>query len=90
MSTATVSPSPNAALARLREVFESQRETALRLRTSGAAERIAKLKKLRDAIIAYTDTWYAAGQAVEMSSEEAAALQSLGVLGEEIKDKATK
>ena len=38
------------------DVFERQRATALRLRTSTAAERIEKLKRLRDAVIAYTDT----------------------------------
>ncbi len=45
------------------DVFERQRATALRLRTSTAAERIEKLKRLRDAVIAYTDTWCKAGWA---------------------------
>lgn len=47
----------------MREVFERQRATALRLRTSTAAERIAKLRKLRDAVIANTQAFYEAGYA---------------------------
>ena len=58
MATA-VSFLPNTA--RIREVFERQRATALRLRTSTAEQRIAKLKKLRDAVIANTEVWYRAG-----------------------------
>ena len=45
------------------EVFERQRATALRLRTSTAAERIETLKRLRAAVIAYSDTWCKAGWA---------------------------
>src|SRR5262245_8451475 len=63
MATPAVTALPTSPLARLREVFESQSETALRLRTSSAAERIAKLKRLRDAVVAYTDTWYQAAHA---------------------------
>lgn len=44
-------------------VFERQRAAALRLRTSTATERIEKLKRLRAAVIAYTDTWRNAGWA---------------------------
>ena len=51
------------ALARIKDVFARQRETALRLRTSTASERIAKIKKLRDAVTARTEALYAAGQA---------------------------
>lgn len=58
MATA-VSFLPNTA--RIREVFERQRATALRLRTSTAEQRIAKLKKLRDAVIANSEVWYRAG-----------------------------
>ncbi|MDP3236293.1 MAG: aldehyde dehydrogenase family protein [Myxococcales bacterium] len=58
MATA-VSFLPNTA--RIREVFERQRATALRLRTSTAEQRIAKLRKLRDAVIANTEVWYRAG-----------------------------
>ena len=49
--------------ASFRDVFERQRAAALRLRTSTAAERIEKLKRLRAAVIAYTDTWCKAGWA---------------------------
>ncbi|MBS2032468.1 MAG: aldehyde dehydrogenase family protein [Deltaproteobacteria bacterium] len=51
------------ALARIKDVFARQRETALRLRTSTASERIAKIKKLRDAVTARAEAFYAAGQA---------------------------
>jgi len=51
------------ALARIKDVFGRQRETALRLRTSTASERIAKIKKLRDAVVARTEAFYAAGHA---------------------------
>ncbi len=44
----------------LREVFDSQAATALRLRSSTAKERIAKIRKLRDAVIAHTEDWYRA------------------------------
>ena len=62
MATA-VSFFPSQSTARIREVFESQRQTALRLRTSTAAERISKIKKLRDAVLANTEAWYEAGYA---------------------------
>ncbi len=45
------------------EVFERHRASALRLRSSTAAERIAKLVRLRDAVIANTQNWYDAGHA---------------------------
>lgn len=60
MSTA-VSFIPNTA--RIREVFEKQQKTALRLRTSSANERIGKIRRLRDAVLARAETWYRAGQA---------------------------
>jgi aldehyde dehydrogenase (NAD+) len=44
----------------LRAVFDSQGATALRLRSSTAKERIAKIRKLRDAVIAHTEDWYRA------------------------------
>jgi aldehyde dehydrogenase (NAD+) len=43
-------------------VFQRQGATALRLRSSTAAERIAKIRRLRDAVIAHTDDWYQAAQ----------------------------
>jgi aldehyde dehydrogenase (NAD+) len=45
------------------EIFERQRATALRLRSSTAAERIARLVRLRDRFIANTNTWYEAAYA---------------------------
>jgi len=47
----------------MRDVFAQQQHTALRLRTSTAQERIAKIRRLRDAVIAHTDDWYAAAYA---------------------------
>lgn len=49
--------------AHIRDLFERQRETALRLRGSTSAERIAKLKKLKQAVLDYTPQWYEAGAA---------------------------
>ena len=40
------------------KVFASQAATALRLRTSTAQERIAKITKLRDAVLARREEWY--------------------------------
>ena len=48
---------------RMQEVFDSQASTALRLRSSTADERIAKIRKLRDAVIAHTEDWYRAAWA---------------------------
>ena len=50
-------------LERLGRVFASQADAALRLRSSTAAERTAKIKKLRDAVLARREEWYAAGWA---------------------------
>ena len=47
----------------IREVFDAQRVTSLRLRTSTPAQRIARLKNLRDAFMARTQAWYEAGKA---------------------------
>ena len=48
---------------KMQEVFELQAATALRLRSSTAGERIAKIRKLRDAVIAHTEDWYRAAYA---------------------------
>ncbi len=40
------------------QAFASQAATALRLRTSTAQERIAKITKLRDAVLARREEWY--------------------------------
>lgn len=65
MSTA-VSYLPSAAAvageAEIRRIFDKQRATALRLRTSTAEERIAKIKRLRDTVLAYTEQLYEAGE----------------------------
>ncbi len=48
---------------RMQAVFDSQAATAIRLRQSSAQERIAKIRKLRDAVIAHTEDWYRAAHA---------------------------
>lgn len=50
-------------LAEIHRVFARQREAAIRLRTSTCAERLAKLKKLKQAVLDHTPEWYAAGAA---------------------------
>jgi len=47
----------------MQTVFDRQASTALRLRSSTAEERIAKIRKLRDAVIAHTEDWYRAAYA---------------------------
>ncbi len=47
--------------AEIRRVFESQRATALRLRSSSVAERIAKLKRLRTAVLSHSQAIIEAG-----------------------------
>lgn len=49
--------------AEIQRVFDSQRETALRLRTSTLDERLAKIKKLKAAVLARRDEIIAAGAA---------------------------
>lgn len=48
---------------RMQKVFDRQAATALRLRSSSADERIAKIRKLRDAVIAHTEDCYHAAYA---------------------------
>lgn len=50
----------NASEADIRRIFDRQRDTALRLRTSTAAERIAKITRLRDAVLAHREAIRAA------------------------------
>lgn len=45
------------------EIFHLQAATALRLRQSTWQERVAKIRKLREAVIARTEDWYRAAQA---------------------------
>ena len=47
----------------VQDVFDSQAATALRLRSSTAEQRIEKLRRLRDAVLAHTDDLYAAAYA---------------------------
>jgi aldehyde dehydrogenase (NAD+) len=47
----------------MHEVFELQAATALRLRGSTAQERIEKIRKLRDTVIAHAEDWYRAAYA---------------------------
>jgi len=49
--------------ARVRQIFDRQHATAQRLRSSTANERIAKITKLRDAVIAHAELWYEAAEA---------------------------
>ena len=50
----------NATDAEIRRVFDRQRETALRLRTSTLQERLAKITRLRDAVLAHRESIRAA------------------------------
>jgi aldehyde dehydrogenase (NAD+) len=50
-------------MTRIQEIFERQAATALHLRSSTAQERIVKIRKLRDAVIAHTEDWYRAAHA---------------------------
>jgi len=45
-------------LKHISKVFDAQAATALRLRSSSANERIAKIRRLRNAVIAHTEDWY--------------------------------
>lgn len=59
----TANPDPrfeNAALADMKRVFAKQQKTAIRWRTSTAAERVERLNKLRDAILKNEDAIKAA------------------------------
>lgn len=47
----------------MQAVFDHQAATALRLRSSTARERIAKIRALREAVIAHTEDWYRAAEA---------------------------
>lgn len=50
----------NATDAEIRRVFDRQRDTALRLRTSTLQERVAKITRLRDAVLAHRESIRAA------------------------------
>ena len=55
--------SSNAVPHELEQLFARQAATALRLRQSSWQERTAKIRRLRDAVIARTEAWYQAAQA---------------------------
>ena len=59
----TLASNPTVGKPRMHEVFERQASTALRLRSSTAQERIEKIRKLRDTVIAHTEDWYRAAYA---------------------------
>ncbi len=59
----TLASNPTAGKPRMHEVFKRQASTALRLRSSTAHERIEKIRKLRDTVIAHTEGWYRAAYA---------------------------
>lgn len=59
----TNAPQSHPSTTRMQEVFDSQARTALQLRNSNAHERITKIRRLRDAVIAHTDDWYRAAYA---------------------------
>ena len=48
--------------AEIQRIFELQRGTAIRLRTSTARERIAKIKRLRDTVVAHSEAFYEAAE----------------------------
>lgn len=48
--------------AEIQRIFELQRDTAIRLRTSTARERIEKIKRLRDTVVAYSEAFYEAAE----------------------------
>ncbi|MGB6055664.1 MAG: aldehyde dehydrogenase family protein [Burkholderiaceae bacterium] len=54
----TMPPTPDSDPARMRAVFDGQQATALRWRESTAAERIARIKKLRGAMLAQREAFY--------------------------------
>ena len=67
----------------MRAVFDSQLETALRWRESTANERIARIKKLRDAMMAQREAFYAAFmQDYRKSPSEVEASELLPVMDE--------
>ncbi len=51
---------PNASEAEIQRIFDSQRDTAIRLRTSTAQERIAKIRKLHDVVMAHREAFHEA------------------------------
>lgn len=67
----------------MREAFQAQEAVALRLRESTAAERIARIKRLRSAMLAHRDELYAAfAQDMKKSKAEVEGAEIMPVLDE--------
>ncbi|TAG27720.1 MAG: aldehyde dehydrogenase family protein [Burkholderiales bacterium] len=67
----------------MQAVFDAQLPKALSLRSSTAAQRIAKIKTLREALLAEREAWYAAfAQDMRKSQAEVEATEMLPVLDE--------
>ncbi|MES2316696.1 MAG: aldehyde dehydrogenase family protein [Pseudomonadota bacterium] len=80
---AAVSDATEAAPAQMQAVFESQLETALRWRQSSARERLARITRLRDAMMARREQFYAAfAQDYRKSPAEVEASEFLPVMEE--------
>ena len=77
-------PAPHEAdPARMLAVFESQQDTALRWRQSTARERLARIVRLRDAVLARREQWYAAfAEDCRKSQAEVEASELLPVMEE--------
>ncbi len=76
-------PSAEASPEKMLAVFEAQQATALRWRESTAAERITRIKRLRDAMMAQREAFYAAfAQDYRKSPAEVEASELLPVMDE--------
>ncbi|WP_268878364.1 aldehyde dehydrogenase family protein [Rugamonas rivuli] len=60
MTTAETAAMNEADVQQIKAAFDAQQATALRWRASAAAERIARVKRLRDALMAQREAFYAA------------------------------
>lgn len=58
-----VASTSQATTSTIHRIFDGQAATALHLRVSSAEERIAKIRRLRDAVLAHTEALYAAAYA---------------------------
>ncbi|QYF92176.1 aldehyde dehydrogenase family protein [Massilia sp. PAMC28688] len=82
-TAAQLHPLAEAPAVQMRAAFDAQQETALRWRASTAAERIARVKRLRDAMMARREQFYAAfAQDYRKSPAEVEATEFLPVMEE--------
>lgn len=82
-SLASLAPFDESDPRQIKEVFESQQATALRWRESAASERIARIKKLRHAMLAQREAFYEAFlQDYRKSPSEVEASELLPVMDE--------